>query len=825
MQDQATEDIRGVLCNFIVVLKDHFTRLSYCKPIPRKQPIFVAEVLCCIFGLIGAPKLLHSDNGNEFTSQELIEAIKDLDEDILSVFGRPRKPNDQGSVKIRNKMVKSVLSDVQDEQRRKGKTTNWTTLMEHLMGCLNSHELRGANDTSAYETVFGVPYHENLLCHIDEMRRCTTLEQRVRINPDPRFEASLREEFYLDGDDPVVNVDTGIDDALMQDFPADGEEDKQDEEQLRLATTDAKGDPPVDGDKEGRTPLPQIQLEVAATGDSTGLQEVPPAPSLKRRCQSLDNEGCIYRPLTCDVCTFKHNEVMLLIAKAQYDRKILVKDQWWETAYITSFAAMVAHSAHHGDLLFVHCQEEKRKVEQDLMEPLDDKVQKVLSVLYTGRSDIDGHYAVMEIDRKNRRISISDGMSLPLRTWDCHIVNVLQRTTLVPLDASIRFMEESKLYLLVDGVPEWSVESTQLVPQKDGNNCGPIACLKVWKTFLPWEIAPDLLRPAEYRPTLVKKFHDLVKRCRKEINWDPSANLISKATKREGGPKTPSLVEGTRKLRESQEVAIVDEVTGDNQMNCYPTTTSPGKNKPVLGRWREDGTGGEPRATTSNGNGGGKTMEDEIEEKPARPITDVEIRNERRRVACVKRKKSQIIQADKMVRLRGKTLSHVTEGTLVSMKMDPRDAKKARGLLGIVYDTSGNRAGGIKVATQCGIITKKNEKNEYFVPSDRYAVAKIQDVALTPGLERVRKEIMVGKFDRKTPKKVSMPKAYKLVEGVNVVIKRGCGCKGQRCTHFCGCVKSKKKCTSKCNCEGNCCNGSPAVVKLTKGAVPTETST
>ncbi|KAG7358540.1 hypothetical protein IV203_015129 [Nitzschia inconspicua] len=168
---------------------------------------------------------------------------------------------------------------------------------------------------------------------------------------------------------------------------------------------------------------------------------------------------------------------------------------------------------------------------------------------------------------------------------------------------------------------------------------------------------------------------------------------------------------------------------------------------------------------------------------------------------------------------------HVTEGTLVSVKMDPRDAKKARGLLGIVYDTSGNRAGGIKVATQYGIITKKNEKNEYFVPSDRYAVAKIQDVALTPGLERVRKEIMVGKFDRKTPKKVSMPKAYKLVEGVDAVIKRGCGCKGQRCTHFCGCVKSKKKCTSKCNCEGKCCNGSPAVVKLTKGAVPTETST
>ncbi|KAG7359046.1 hypothetical protein IV203_015635 [Nitzschia inconspicua] len=226
--------------------------------------------------------------------------------------------------------------------------------------------------------------------------------------------------------------------------------------------------------------------------------------------------------------------------------------------------------------------------------------------------------------------------------------------------------------------------------------------------------------------------------CSKEIIWEPGANrkaiapeyayneatdgdtqihesqedsvvdeVISEATKlAEGGPKTSSLVEGGRELRESQEVSIVDEVTGDDQMHCY-------------------GTEGEPRGTTSNGNGGGTTLEEEIEEKPAGPITDVEIRNERRRLACIKRKRSQIIQADKMVRLRGKTLSHVTEGTIVTVTMDPRDAKKARGLLGIVYDTSGNRAGGIKVATQHGIITKENKKNEYFIPSDRYTVPKI----------------------------------------------------------------------------------------------------
>ncbi|KAG7348784.1 hypothetical protein IV203_011381 [Nitzschia inconspicua] len=110
---------------------------------------------------------------------------------------------------------------------------------------------------------------------------------------------------------------------------------------------------------------------------------------------------------------------------------------------------------------------------------------------------MDGHYAVLEIDRKKRRVFVFDGLPLPLQTWNRHIVNVLQRTNLVPLDASIRFVKQSKLYLCVDGVPDLTIESTNLVPQKDGYNCGPIACLKVWKTFTPGDIAPELSQTAK----------------------------------------------------------------------------------------------------------------------------------------------------------------------------------------------------------------------------------------------------------------------------------------------------------------------------------------
>ncbi|KAG7346511.1 hypothetical protein IV203_005585 [Nitzschia inconspicua] len=158
------------------------------------------------------------------------------------------------------------------------------------------------------------------------------------------------------------------------------------------------------------------------------------------------------------------------------------------------------------------------------------------------------------------------------------------------------------------------------------------------------------------------------------------------------------------------------------------------------------------------------------------PKTETDVRNEARRVACIKRKRNQEIQAEKMVRLRNETLQHVTPGTVVSMKMDPRDVKRARGLLGIVCDRSGNRAGGVQVATEEGKVTADLKKREYFIPSDRYALQKVQDLALPDKLEVVRQEIMNGLFDLGNQKqKVSMKTAYRLVEGGPPIERKGCG--------------------------------------------------
>ncbi|KAG7364486.1 hypothetical protein IV203_037688 [Nitzschia inconspicua] len=335
------------------------------------------------------------------------------------------------------------------------------------------------------------------------------------------------------------------------------------------------------------------------------------------------------------------------------------------------------------------------------------------------------------------------------------VVHVLKRTRMIAIDCKPTFVDDfgttfvepgksaDTVHLMINNSREWTIKKTMLVQQKDGWNCGPIACMKLWTMFAPGEVDVCSLHPQEYNRVVVAKFNALVRTLMKEITWSAEENSERRKCELK---------------KSSEQSVIVDTETRS----------------------------GTKTAGSSIGEDGGRQP----------PKTETDVRNEARRVACIKRKRNQEIQAEKMVRLRNETLQHVTPGTVVSMKMDPRDVKRARGLLGIVCDRSGNRAGGVQVATEEGIVTADLKKREYFIPSDRYAVQKVQDLALPDKLEVVRQEIMNGLFDLgKQKQKVSMKTAYRLVERGPPIERKGCGCKGKKCTHFCGCVKAKKKCS------------------------------
>jgi hypothetical protein len=59
----------GVLMRYVMTLKDHATRLTFVCALPWKQSHLVAYKLQEVFGVIGYPKIFHTDNGKEFTAR------------------------------------------------------------------------------------------------------------------------------------------------------------------------------------------------------------------------------------------------------------------------------------------------------------------------------------------------------------------------------------------------------------------------------------------------------------------------------------------------------------------------------------------------------------------------------------------------------------------------------------------------------------------------------------------------------------------------------------------------------------------------------------
>jgi hypothetical protein len=64
--------------------------------LPRKRADGVAYKLQEISGVLGFPRIFHTDNGKEFTAKLVLQFLRMMNPNILAVTGRVRQPQDQG---------------------------------------------------------------------------------------------------------------------------------------------------------------------------------------------------------------------------------------------------------------------------------------------------------------------------------------------------------------------------------------------------------------------------------------------------------------------------------------------------------------------------------------------------------------------------------------------------------------------------------------------------------------------------------------------------------------------------------------------------------
>jgi hypothetical protein len=86
----------------------------------------VAYKLDEIFGVIGYPKIMHSDYGKEFRTKIVLDLQRNLNPNILYVHRQPCCPQHQDSFESMNKCVKKNIGSVLAKHWLLGKNPNWT---------------------------------------------------------------------------------------------------------------------------------------------------------------------------------------------------------------------------------------------------------------------------------------------------------------------------------------------------------------------------------------------------------------------------------------------------------------------------------------------------------------------------------------------------------------------------------------------------------------------------------------------------------------------------------------------------------------------------
>jgi hypothetical protein len=129
---------------------------------------------------------------------------------------------------------------------------------------------------------------------------------------------------------------------------------------------------------------------------------------------------------------------------------------------------------------------------------LPSSVKRIVAVMHTKL-----HYAVTEIKIDTITIKIFDGLHWPLLDWKDHVIRAMRKCMLVDpcfvVPSSAQFNADTAVYDIVGcsrkpkewvngydiiiAMQKWQLERGYFLHQSDGNNCGPIACMKIMELF------------------------------------------------------------------------------------------------------------------------------------------------------------------------------------------------------------------------------------------------------------------------------------------------------------------------------------------------------
>jgi hypothetical protein len=630
---------------------------------------------------------------------------------------------------------------------------------------------------------------------------------------------------------------------------------------------------------------PRVKKQV--TLSEAWNQKLTVSANRKSKARSDELYTFVYSTMTCATC-FPDSGVFRISVGDEHYKIACLGTKWFDTEFIGSFVTLLAHDAHMAPPQFsqnlapvqvITCNFPTAAVmEHQVKEVNNTTVKKLLLVAFSSN-----HFAVLEFDLTQRTVAVFDGLNLNISQWKDHVVRTLREYGIVDRVAipqsSYSGNKEGKtniqrLEIRWSDKATWVVGNSVFMRQKDGHNCGPIACCKVMEVL--GFVADGTINrtgnaPGAFRKLVMNKYNELITKyndvlmVQMSTKEDGDGNVYSEEVCICGDPKEleglytleccgrkvhieclavylqtvpfcmfcsrslssmyDSLPERTfsqqhtlSQTSQFEKEALVEgsediETTNATTMSTTTATTAtsapktPAKvipddeDKDDDNRLLEE----EEDEIFEDANWKAAT-DDEDDDNRVLEVEDETMEDVNRNAANKKKRKMQQYSAEKEMKRLGEELvaEGLGVGAVVTCKVDYRTFVHAEGLVAIVYKCS--EFGGAIVCTENGVLTHDGSEKDYYVPSDKFVIqAGVGEVAVIPdALQKVRDDIMDGKYDYEHMPRISYSKQHQLSTNATSPCKRViCGCKGN-CNSRCGCRRKNLDCTSGCGCSGNC---------------------
>ncbi|XP_017744658.1 PREDICTED: SCAN domain-containing protein 3 isoform X1 [Rhinopithecus bieti] len=188
---------------FIMHYQDLRTKLSFLRSLKSKRPTEVAHALLDIFTIIGAPSVLQSDNGREFSSQ-VVSELSNIWPELKIVHGKSQTCQSQSSAEQTEDIRKRIFSWMQTNN-----STHWAEFLWFIQMTQNQPYHRSMQQTpceSAFssEAKLGLSHSQLTEELVASLHTENELDQA-----DKELENTLRAQYE-------ENIETGTDSSDIE---------------------------------------------------------------------------------------------------------------------------------------------------------------------------------------------------------------------------------------------------------------------------------------------------------------------------------------------------------------------------------------------------------------------------------------------------------------------------------------------------------------------------------------------------------------------------------------------------------------------------------